>query len=270
MPRVRRRIYLFYANLFYYDRCGLLDMEFEVSLTRSIFDFVGTQHAILDESQLRTKFGDVISGLGYEYFTITELTGLNGVIKPTNTFGQRHTTWEHHYFKKQYFRHDPCFHDITHKLQLFTWSEAKNSQTTSDIGKRIFDEAREFGMNEGALIPIRSFDGNLSFVTVSGQDVDVSEDAKSCLKIAGLFFSEKYRAIRDKKRNSSRISPLTDRQTEIVTWLAVGKRHDDIADILGISSKTVMRHVEDAKKRLNVVTRDQLTVEAHIRGFIKV
>ncbi len=49
--------------------------------------------------------------------------------------------------------------------------------------------------------------------------------------------------------------PLTRRESEILAWVAVGKTNPEIGIILGISSRTVSKHVEHILERLGVETR---------------
>jgi DNA-binding NarL/FixJ family response regulator len=48
---------------------------------------------------------------------------------------------------------------------------------------------------------------------------------------------------------------LTPRETEVLAWLAKGKTNRDIADILGMSPRTVNKHLEHIFEKLGVETR---------------
>jgi DNA-binding NarL/FixJ family response regulator len=48
---------------------------------------------------------------------------------------------------------------------------------------------------------------------------------------------------------------LTPRETEVLTWLAKGKTNRDIAEILGMSHRTVNKHLEHIFQKLGVETR---------------
>ncbi len=56
---------------------------------------------------------------------------------------------------------------------------------------------------------------------------------------------------------SSRLThaALTPRETEVLSWLAKGKTNRDIADILGMSPRTVNKHLEHIFEKLGVETR---------------
>jgi DNA-binding NarL/FixJ family response regulator len=51
------------------------------------------------------------------------------------------------------------------------------------------------------------------------------------------------------------IASLTPRETEVLSWLAKGKTNRDIADILGMSHRTVNKHLEHIFEKLGVETR---------------
>lgn len=48
---------------------------------------------------------------------------------------------------------------------------------------------------------------------------------------------------------------LTRRETQVLEWLAEGKRNGEIAQILQISARTVGKHIENLMSKLGVETR---------------
>jgi DNA-binding NarL/FixJ family response regulator len=53
----------------------------------------------------------------------------------------------------------------------------------------------------------------------------------------------------------SRTTELTRREAEVLSWLAKGKTNRDIAEILGMSPRTVNKHLEHVYAKLGVETR---------------
>lgn len=51
------------------------------------------------------------------------------------------------------------------------------------------------------------------------------------------------------------VHPLSPREAEVLVWISDGKRDREIATILGISSRTVEKHVQNILKELGVETR---------------
>jgi DNA-binding CsgD family transcriptional regulator len=54
---------------------------------------------------------------------------------------------------------------------------------------------------------------------------------------------------------SARPRPLTQREFEVVEWIAAGKRNREIGEILGCSSRTVQKHVQHILEKLHLETR---------------
>jgi LuxR family quorum-sensing system transcriptional regulator CciR len=55
---------------------------------------------------------------------------------------------------------------------------------------------------------------------------------------------------------------LSPRQLDCVILAGRGKSDRDVGQLLGISGQTVHQHMEEAKRRYNVATRQQLIVRA--------
>jgi two-component system response regulator NreC len=64
-------------------------------------------------------------------------------------------------------------------------------------------------------------------------------------------------------------SGLTDREQEVLTYLAEGASNEEIATSLVISPKTVARHRENIMRKLNLHSRAELVRYAIRKGIIK-
>jgi DNA-binding response OmpR family regulator len=63
---------------------------------------------------------------------------------------------------------------------------------------------------------------------------------------------------------------LSDREIETLTWVARGKTSAEIAQILGLSKRTVDFHVENARTKLSAATRIEAAVKAATGRLIDV
>lgn len=70
-------------------------------------------------------------------------------------------------------------------------------------------------------------------------------------------------------QNSEAQSELTDREQEVLTYLAEGASNEEIARALVISPKTVARHRENIMRKLNLHSRSELVRYAIRKGIIK-
>jgi DNA-binding response OmpR family regulator len=55
---------------------------------------------------------------------------------------------------------------------------------------------------------------------------------------------------------------LNDREVETLTWVARGKTSVEIAQILGLTKRTVDFHIDNARNKLGVTTRTQAAIKA--------
>ena len=62
---------------------------------------------------------------------------------------------------------------------------------------------------------------------------------------------------------------LTDREQEVLRYLAEGVANDEIAEALVISAKTVARHRENIMQKLGLHSRSELVRYAIRKGIIK-
>jgi DNA-binding CsgD family transcriptional regulator len=60
----------------------------------------------------------------------------------------------------------------------------------------------------------------------------------------------------------SALDGLTEREREVLRWLAGGKTDKDIGDILGISPRTVHKHLQRIYQKLGVETRTAAVVRS--------
>lgn len=67
---------------------------------------------------------------------------------------------------------------------------------------------------------------------------------------------------RDEMLSLRNAFPLTGREAEVLLWLARGKSNSEIAIILGISPRTINKHLEQVYRKLNVENRTAAAVIA--------
>jgi DNA-binding response OmpR family regulator len=66
-----------------------------------------------------------------------------------------------------------------------------------------------------------------------------------------------------------RLVELSDREAETLTWAARGKTSAEIAQILGLSKRTIDFHIDNARDKLGVATRIQAAIKATTGGLIE-
>lgn len=64
-------------------------------------------------------------------------------------------------------------------------------------------------------------------------------------------------------------STLTDREAEVLSYLADGWSNEEIADRLGIGVRTVRFHLDHLYRKLGVGRRTEAVREAVVRGYLR-
>jgi DNA-binding NarL/FixJ family response regulator len=59
-----------------------------------------------------------------------------------------------------------------------------------------------------------------------------------------------------------KVTGLNDREIEVLTWVARGKTSAEIAQILGLSKRTVDFHTDNARGKLGAATRTEAAIKA--------
>ena len=63
-------------------------------------------------------------------------------------------------------------------------------------------------------------------------------------------------------------NPLTERENEVLKWIAKGYSYDEIAGILGLSANTIRTHIRNIYKKLEVNSRSEAVFEASYLGIL--
>jgi DNA-binding NarL/FixJ family response regulator len=86
-------------------------------------------------------------------------------------------------------------------------------------------------------------------------------DAALTSKVMGQIGRKKERRVRNRAQ-------LTDRESDVLTEVAAGKRNKDIAETLHISERTVKFHVSTLFKKLRATNRTELAKVAVRQGLV--
>lgn len=174
-----------------------------------------------------------------------------------------------HYIEKNYMIRDPVVTELRRTLTPFSWGDLRARGALSKSERAIIDEGREFGANDGFMIPIITPSGSVALFSPCGPEPDLSERARAAIEVIGMYsFHALKRALVKQQRADAVHQPLTPREREIMQWVAAGKSDDEIAEILNLSTPTVTWHVENAKKKLDAFRRTYAVVRAIRLGEI--
>jgi DNA-binding NarL/FixJ family response regulator len=66
-----------------------------------------------------------------------------------------------------------------------------------------------------------------------------------------------------------KLAMLNEREIEVLTWVARGKTSAEIADLIGLTKRTVDFHLDNARVKLGAATRTEAAIKAAIGKLIE-
>lgn len=176
--------------------------------------------------------------------------------------------WRQRYFTQNYVVNDPAQLHLGRTADPYTWEEMLQCPYYNRQQRRIVDEASEFALTTGFIVPILGLTAGRAMVTIAGTKVDLALKRRAELHLAAIYAHARIRALATAGRAMKTRQPLAPRERECLQWVAAGKSDWEISEILSISENTANTHIERAKQKFGVATRMQAVVQALRAGEI--
>ncbi len=185
--------------------------------------------------------------------------------------GEWPTDWLERYENNHYVDIDPVVERLLRSVIPFTWSEAVADRPVNASERLVMNEAREFGVKEGAELPIH--ESGLGFGTFSVFSSSAAEfeaawtEHRHEIHMFCLYFHEKY----SKLMSTSFALPephLSRRERECLVLTSRGKTAWEIGEILSISERTAKQHLSNATKKLGSYSKHHAVVKAILTRII--
>ena len=172
------------------------------------------------------------------------------------------------YLGERLFEHDPVTSRAAMALHPQFWFEVEQTTPSTRFSQRIFCLLREAGFVDGLTTPIFGPAGLAAYVACGrfSGPFELSEMDCRCLQHA---CNELYaNTLKLQKRKALTPPNLSEREVEVLQWLARGKSNAVIADILGISSHTVDTVMRRAFGKLGASNRVAAVLKSLRAGLI--
>jgi LuxR family quorum sensing-dependent transcriptional regulator len=163
--------------------------------------------------------------------------------------------WLKLYDDQRYAEIDPVMRRLRHSVRSFAHDEV-----SYDLAPRALElkqRRSDFGFANGFSIPIFGSTGTNGFMSygINGLKLDLPTHKKRTIHLVTLYAADRICSLRS---TQSAYKPIvTNRQREVLTWVAAGKSAWEIGEILNISARTVEEHAQRVLQRLGAVNRTQ-------------
>ncbi len=203
-----------------------------------------------------------IGAYGFEQFIISGLPDRGMDVRPFVLLSGWDSQWFEHYTREGYVHIDPVARYCFSTSRPFDWSEAPYDAESDLPALRVMREARDFGMGQGFCVPVHMESGMQGVVSLVGETAHLDDKARLELHMLSLYAHGRLRYLHSLGGSNLRRRAITPREAEILKWAAHGKTAAEIADITGLTVRTINQHCENAQRRLGTSNRLHTVVEA--------
>lgn len=179
--------------------------------------------------------------------------------------------WIDSYFKEERHRNDPVVAYMMTKHAPVQWSQLIQQTQFGDAkSQNLMQEAKQYGLKNGLSIPIRSTSGEFAVFSLAITDdtEQGSTQLNNVLPFAHTFGVNLF------ERLLSFIEPeivgvkLTGREKECLFWACEGKTAWEISQIINITERTVLFHLNNTTKKLGASNRQHAVALAMRSGLV--
>nr|WP_229673304.1 autoinducer binding domain-containing protein [Salipiger pallidus] len=180
--------------------------------------------------------------------------------------------WVQRYIDKGYLRIDPVIQGCYQHFHPVDW---KQLDWSSRAARAFHRDAMAHGLgNQGYSVPLRGPNGQFALFTVNHAcDDDTWDDFTSQnrgdLILLAHYFNQKALEL-EPGRQPEPAQPLSPREIEAMTLLAVGNSRAQVAEALSISEHTLRVYIESARFKLGAMNTTHAVARALSRGLIVV
>ncbi|WP_247083322.1 LuxR family transcriptional regulator [Marivita sp. S6314] len=180
--------------------------------------------------------------------------------------------WVERYLDMGYLRIDPVVLGCYQRFHPVDW---KRLDWSTKSARAFLKDAAAHGIgNQGYSIPIRGPNGQFALFTVSHTCDDDAWSSFTDLNRRDLILFAHYfnqAALKlEPGRTPEATQPLSPREVETMTLLAVGYSRAQVADTLSISEHTLRVYIESARFKLGALNTTHAVARAMSRGQIVV
>lgn len=241
-----------------------------IRIPQEKYDKVIHSHNI---DELRHAVQEVVLALGFDgfiYLMVLDKAMQTGEPK-TFTVSSYSEEFIRQYEGSHCYRFDPAVkHVLEHQYPIHWGRDSFTGQT----GARMYESARSFGLRSGATFPVMP-----PSITIAGFGYAVNKEIEetlpnivSAMPYGQLLATYTHTAVTRllQQNDEADTKNLTKRERVCVALAAQGYRDGEIATKLGISTRTVLFHLNNAKAKLNAENRAQLIAKAVFNKLIQI
>lgn len=184
--------------------------------------------------------------------------------------------WMQYYNKKRYEQIDPVIKYIKQLEGMFKWDDLDSLNVINNKKEKdLMNEAKEAGLHSGLGLSLKNYHGEIVGMGFASSDKNVFLDTptQQFIMLVSKQFDLNFKEILLNKKHkkiplNQKLHTLTQKQKDVLCWIAKDKTYSEIASIMNISENTVLYHTKEIFKRLNVNSQMSAVLKAIKFGVI--
>lgn len=205
--------------------------------------------------------------LGFDYCAYGVRSPLPISAPRVRMFNNYPVEWQEKYVANGYLAVDPTVGHGMHSVVPIVWSDVLFVQA-----RELWEEARSFGLNVGWAQSTRDQAGRMGLLTLarSAEFIESPELLDKEYRMVWLtqvahMAMARFLPADAPDMGAIRLSP---REIDVLRWTAEGKTSGEIADILGITERTVNFHINNLMTKMGVTNKTAAAIRAALLGLL--
>ena len=225
------------------------------------FEFIERCGAYQEPKPLLDDLLEVATQFGFNHLILSGVPMGGQELAPLVELNGWPEGWFDRYIERGYAKTDGVCLYSGASHHPFYWADVPPKILDTPQSRMVQNEASEFGINSGFAVPFLSFHHWQSVVSFASSRTDctMSPHERAQLVTIASFAGATVEAMVYPDEGEP---VLSEREREVLLWVANGKTAWEVGTILGISEVTVKKHLANAKSTLNVATKIQAVVKA--------
>lgn len=208
------------------------------------------------------ELASIVAELGFEYcsYVLKRAVPAAGqdAVAWASTYPEE---WLERYFSHDYLRIDPLVKDSARRSGPLVWSAA-----VREDAPEFWEEAESFGVRHGWALTTFGRGGVSGVLSLARSGSPLTEDDLDDHEARLVWLAQVAQGFLSAASHAGKpegaTEELTPREREVLRWTAAGKTADEIAIILGITTRTTNFHIMRCITKLDVANKTQAVAKA--------
>lgn len=229
--------------------------------------FITALAAASSVEDIHAVCSDLCSSYGFDHFIYGARTPVSIVNPSLFIISGFPLEWWEHYKERNYFQVDPTVAHCAQNITPVSWRSLAPLRESDERVRHFMEEAHEFKLRSGVSFPLHGIRGEAAIFSLvaEAEGAQIEQQISRILPEVQLltgYLHESVNRLVEIREIGSAGPQLTDREKECLLWGSEGKTTWEVAQILGISERTVIFHLQNATTKLNVSNRQHAIARA--------